>query len=373
MVDADETWWREAEAAAERCETRLAAARSKVCRERKVAVVAKRGCEYGQPHEQPSPTKRTRRNAGVARPPSSTLVPATGQPASPRLAVAPLVLVSGGASGADAAWMSTAERNGVRMEVMSFPGHRVSGKPGRLTSVRRLTATELASGDGALARAAAQLGRKRVHGDGFRQRLLRRNVAIVHGCRQLFAIGWLDPRVLAPGAPTTAQPLAVRTGSSVGVQGGTGWACQLFANEATWRARQSRCSDAPQRQRLGLYLFEQSRDAWLECIARVRPTRACTLQKTQSGLALSQRRMHEVEFEWERVAHERLSLAPRRRGPAHDASGSDGSLPSPWRVAVVGTRTLGTRGRAAIEALCGAAAKHPLPDVSASRVSFGQQ
>ena len=363
MVDTDETWWREAEAAAEQCETRLAAARLQARRERKVAVAAKRCREYGQPHAQRSPTKRTRRIAGVARPPSSAQMPATGLPASQRHAVAPLVLVSGGASGADAAWMSTAERNGVRVEVMSFPGHRVSGKPGRLTSVRRLSATELASGDGALARAAAQLGRKPVHGDGFRQRLLRRNVAIVHGCRRLFAIGWLDPRVLASGAPTTAQPLAVRTGSSVGVQGGTGWACQLFANEAMWRARQSRCSDAPQRQRLGLYLFEQSRDAWLECVARVRPTRACTLQRTQSGLALSHRRTHEVEFEWERVAHERLSLAPRRRGPAHDASGSDGGLPSPWRVAVVGTRTLGTRGRAAIEALCRAAAKHAPPDL----------
>lgn len=217
--------------------------------------------------------------------------------APPKRAKQALTLVSGGAPGADLAWAQAGVLHGLAVDIMSFPGHRASAPPGTAVRHTPVTAATAGAADAALSQAAKGLMRPApstrtlyVHG------LLRRNYAIVADADALFAVGRLS-RGAKSGPPTT----------SVNVDGGTGWACQLFAD---------RIPATP--TKLDMFLYDQGEKAWFKC---------------SMG--------SERQLRWTAVATAATAatpaIIPRRRH---------------WRrIAVIGTRQLTSCGRQAIAGL----------------------
>jgi hypothetical protein len=148
-------------------------------------------------------------------------------------------MVTGGAEGADWEWATTALEAGVCVEIMSFSDHARAEVPNALTVI--LGDDVLVEAKDPLRQAARQLKRRvpDPHTRARAWRLLSRNWFIVHEAQSLYAVGYFE---------TTRST----NRGSVGVQGGTGWACQMyFERMLAGSVRQAT-----------LFLFELARHRW---------------------------------------------------------------------------------------------------------------
>lgn len=215
--------------------------------------------------------------------------PFSGCTPSPKRVKHMPTLVTGGALGADSVWAAEGRTAGLKVEIMSFEGHKMKIPSG--ASVQLLTANDIRAADAALATAASRLRRPMASGRNLYVRnLLRRNHTIVARADALFAVGSLEEK----------RPAAL---SSVQVAGGTGWSCQLFADV------QPSALAA-----LDLFLFDQRCQSWFQC----RMTAAAGRPLCWAAISLAE-------------------IVSRR---------------SRWRrIAAVGTRKLSQNGRTAIKAV----------------------
>ena len=126
------------------------------------------------------------------------------------------VLVSGGALGADLRWAQAAAAAGCAVRVMSFAGHKVAPQHPHEAAFKHLKESDIQAARKCLAVAARQLGKGAPNPASYTGKLLARNFNIAKTAEAMYAVGSL----------LTLNPL----NGSVGVDGGTGWACQLFAN-----------------------------------------------------------------------------------------------------------------------------------------------
>ncbi len=199
-----------------------------------------------------------------------------------------LTVVTGGAEGADLAWARAAARAGVSdIRVVSFWGHNLAAGFGEISALKVEWVDNhfLQQRRPYLETAARRLGKQVGKSSTYTYKLLARNQMICEDAPVMYAVGYLEEQRA--------------TDEAIGVAGGTGWACQLFAEAMD-------VSD-----KLPLYVFDMGAQppGWFQC----------------SGA-------REKEYVWTRVA------APPnpRRFPA---------------AACVGSRTLTPAGQAAIDAL----------------------
>lgn len=138
-----------------------------------------------------------------------------------------LHVFSGGATGSDSEWVRAFTRNGLasKVTIWSFTGHDIDYKPSEdiisALHIRLLSESEKTDADVALEKARVGLGRWLPRGE-FVRNLLRRNYCIARDADCMLAIGRLTTQV---------------RGGSVRIDGGTGWACQLFANKFVVESR----------------------------------------------------------------------------------------------------------------------------------------
>lgn len=224
-----------------------------------------------------APPKRAKRETVTA-----AVKPDIGHALHLHAKVEHVTLVSGGAEGADAVWTLAGLDAGFKLQVMTFTGHKARVPPRAIATL--LTDADKQAADTALIVAAGRLGRRlSLTRNVYVANLLRRNYRIVRNAEALFAVGTLEHEKTAS--------------LSVNVAGGTGWACQLFADA------QKSCQS-----KLNMFLFDQRSQRWHQCVV---------------GLGRC--------FSWSRIS------APS-------------ALSCTWsRVAVVGTRKLTAEGRLAIQ------------------------
>jgi len=119
-------------------------------------------------------------------------------------------LTSGGAAGADHAWITHAIRAGVDARIMSFEGHARQVPAGARVAV--LVDAALAAADSWLQIAAKAIGRRLPARGSYTRKLLQRNYAIVKDAQAVYAVGKL-----------------MKGGRGLGIDGGTAWGCEIFA------------------------------------------------------------------------------------------------------------------------------------------------
>jgi len=146
---------------------------------------------------------------------AAAAVPAASQPEPAAKRVKTTELVSGGAQGADVAWARSAAATGCTVKVQSFSGHKMPPHPVK-TSVVQLSASDMQAAQKPLTEAARQLGKGAPKSGNYIYNLLARNYSIARSVEAMYAVARLSS--LAP------------LNGAVGVDSGTGWACQLFAN-----------------------------------------------------------------------------------------------------------------------------------------------
>jgi len=154
------------------------------------------------------------------------------------------VLYSGGAIGSDTEWARHALLANHHVIVCSFRGHNLPANHpiGHLTIQKYNKDDFLKQREGMLYHAKS-LGRTLPASHTYVYKLLTRSLYIIQHCTSVYAIGFLK----------TLHP----AGTSIGVDGGTGWGCQMFANHNP--------------QRLGLipmYLFVDQQSGikgWHQC------------------------------------------------------------------------------------------------------------
>jgi len=195
-------------------------------------------------------------------------------------------LVSGGAAGADACWATHGARLGFVVQVASFAGHRRHGPADEVTL---LTPRDLARGSVDVQRAAQALGRSAAPRSAY--------------VRQLVARNRLVARAAAVVAVVERAPHRSRRPWDCGVEGGTGWTCQLY--------------------------LDRFRGA---------PDSAVLLVYAQDTRQWARARVCHDDVRWHPVDHPAQALA----------------LAGAASLAAVGTRKLDASGRAAIQALLGA-------------------
>ena len=154
-------------------------------------------------------------------------------------------LVTGGAWGADEVWLNCCIAQSIPSSIISFEGHRAR-VPSRTTTHLRtvvLSRTELQCENvrNRLRDAAKRL-QKRVPSPGtFTFNLLARSAHAVYMCDALFAVG-------------RRVPVAGRLARATGVDGGTGWTCEMFASRAA----------TEKDTKLAMFLFDMNQSAWFE-------------------------------------------------------------------------------------------------------------
>lgn len=156
-----------------------------------------------------------------------------------------LECITGGASGADEEFAKCSLHANAAVTIWSFPGHSSNHPPE--CAVEHLLPRHFETVDRKLAIAAGRLGR-RVSSKPYIRNLIRRNCPITGHCKTLYAIGGFEPRT------EKRHPL------SVGVKGGTGWTCQMFADRMYSNMR-----DLEGGQELPMYLYSQDVKQWYRC------------------------------------------------------------------------------------------------------------
>ena len=141
--------------------------------------------------------------------------------------------VSGGASGADFAWCEAAQNAGFDVKILSFPGHFAVVPDGVITD--SLETKQIIQADSALDEASRTLGRRLRTVSSYTKNLLRRDWWIIKDVDAVFAVGWIK---------TTSEGL--------GVDGGTGWSCEMFWNRNKHR------------QTIPLFVYDMNDSHWYQ-------------------------------------------------------------------------------------------------------------
>lgn len=127
-------------------------------------------------------------------------------------------LLTGGAIGADSVWVVAARKANHRVVVWSFHQHRIDAQIlAKCTNVQRLTDLNIGELRAPLQTTACRVKKCLPTSTTYTFRLLARNYCIARDADAMYAVGTLQK---------------VHSGcSSVGIDGGTGWVCQLFADK----------------------------------------------------------------------------------------------------------------------------------------------
>lgn len=294
----------------------------------------------------------------------------------------PATLVSGGCRGTDVEWARAAASHGRRVNVMSFGRHDRRSAGGDRDVLLELSNTQLWTAQAPVRMAGQHLGRRAgIRGAtaaklSYRDKLLCRNWHIVKDATHLLAVGTLT------GA---AQHHCM----DVGVDGGTGWSCQLFADAAVARivaagagqrlASAHKGGGVTSAVPLNMHVYDQQRRRWYQCGAvPLRPARAqpkpTTKTKPASLMAWvtrAPRTSRRGDATGGRAGagagagagaapHAPVVMpgAPRWRLQWVTVNPSEVCLPATGRVALVGSRSLSQEGRDAIHAVFAPAVRH---------------
>ncbi len=143
---------------------------------------------------------------------------------------------SGGAPGADTLWTKAAVKAGNIVSIMTFPGHARTQVGG---SVETIMPDEfLAEATEHVHAAAEIIKRPKPVPGSTTEKLLQRNWHIVKGADAVFAIGKI-----------------VGTGKGINLDGGTGWAGQMY-----YEMKVRQCKP------ILLFVFDMNRNGWYECL-----------------------------------------------------------------------------------------------------------
>ncbi len=118
------------------------------------------------------------------------------------------VCVTGGADGADRFWETVATNKHHKVVIMSFHGHQIALSHVN-SHIVQLTQEELNRAESSLQLANSHLKRA-----NYKLNLLRRNYYQIKYSSFLYAVSYVDSSKIG--------------GTSVAVEGGTAWACQMF-------------------------------------------------------------------------------------------------------------------------------------------------
>ncbi len=151
-------------------------------------------------------------------------------PTTPRADPVRPLMRSGGANGSDSEWAECAAREGFPVHQIVFEGHPAAGR----TNHKVATRAELDAVRPVLARVARRVNKKVPRPGSYAYDLLARNALVVAGAHAVYAVG------------TRSTPA---TPGALGVDGGTGWACELYVEQC---------------EHPNLFLFDQSAhvNAW---------------------------------------------------------------------------------------------------------------
>lgn len=158
------------------------------------------------------------------------------------------ILYTGGATGADTLFATTAVAKGHRVVIKSFRGHRVNSS--KECHIEYLQESQYAECDRLLKDACIALKRYIPWKNGpYVVNLLRCGVLQARNVERVYAVSDFEE------ANASKDKFdAFRGSESVGVLRGTAWACQVFA-------MQFKDQEGP----IELYLFSQSRKSWWQC------------------------------------------------------------------------------------------------------------
>ena len=159
------------------------------------------------------------------------------------------LLLSGGASGADAAWGEAAANAGHQVVHWSFEGHKSHGRP---EHTYKLSEEELKEADPFLEKANLSLGRRLSYHKPWLINLLRRNWYQVREADSVYAVGTLSDTAVMGQLESTGNWMSPPAKDRMGVNGGTAWTCQLYND--TWPER-----DDDVIYPFQLFLYEQNK------------------------------------------------------------------------------------------------------------------
>ncbi len=145
--------------------------------------------------------------------------------------------ISGGAEGADFEWAKQVVSHNMVVEIMTFQDHHahVPSDDPKLCKVIPVSQDALRRVDKILFVASVAL-KKKIPSKEFTSNYLRRNWYVVNTAEAVFAVGKLIPN-----------------GKGLGVDGGTGWACQLY-----WQNKMNTV-------RGDMFLFDMATEKWMKC------------------------------------------------------------------------------------------------------------
>jgi hypothetical protein len=210
-----------------------------------------------------------------------------------------MIMISGGAMGADTCWARAAHKAGYKVVVHSFPGHHLATDHPSGITVTSLSNADKAEAHVPISVAASRLGKSMP--TKYTGLLIMRNYKIANTCRAMYAVANFTGKQMHP--------------LDIGVLGGTGWACQLYADR---HHRHSNASRA-----IPLFLYHQCNTSTAGCDQA---------QMRSTG-------WYECHVDGDAFVWKPCSAVPR-------PSGFD-------IVAGVGTRELTAQGRAEIDRLFG--------------------
>lgn len=144
---------------------------------------------------------------------------------------------SGAAEGADAEFHKEAKKAGHRIANYIFQGQSSEIKENLVI----LSENVLKLADESVKKASQHLGRS-VGSKKYVRNLLRRNYFQIRDTSSVFAISDFDENG--------------KNAFNVGIQGGTAWACQMFANNQR---------DSNRRGLIPLFLYAQTKSSWFQC------------------------------------------------------------------------------------------------------------
>ena len=159
--------------------------------------------------------------------------------------MASLHVISGGAEGADSEWVRALSAHARVIDIWSFPGHQIHYMP-MGTNVRILSESDKQDADAVLRRACVGLSKRMPRLGTFTHKLLQRNFCIARDAECMVVIG---RRLLNQSTMWGA----------IGVDGGTAWACQMFANKFADAGH----SEIP--------LFVCDNGTWFRCVYYTQP------------------------------------------------------------------------------------------------------
>jgi hypothetical protein len=119
---------------------------------------------------------------------------------------------TGGAEGSDTAWANAALRNGHKVVIMSFEGHKALVPKHPNVEWKKIAQSQLDTAEEALNKACLVLGKTTYHKNDYTRNLLLRNYFQQVGSQAIYAVSDLVPNYVT---------------KLLQVEGGTGYACEM--------------------------------------------------------------------------------------------------------------------------------------------------